>query len=192
MATLKASRHCTQLQWVVWRTSSRWWTVPVWSEVAERCCRRLALWREMLWCLSGSMVSGGEVHCIGWCYKEFEFTVMPPLEALGAKTLMRALLFHASWCIMGMLMMYYYPTRHTDTSFLHDWPWISPGIKLISNELDIVIHVIASQLSRYRDVISSRLWCHQQNEDRASETREQCVKILVFIVIYGFVMSCKK
>ena len=29
-------------------------------------------------------------------------------------------------------------------TFLHDWPWISPRIKSISNQLDIIIHVIAS------------------------------------------------
>ena len=36
-------------------------------------------------------------------------------------------------------------------------------IKSISNELDITIHVIASQLSGYCDVINKRLWHHQQN-----------------------------
>ena len=76
--------------------------------------------------------------------------------------------------------------------FLHDRPWISPWIKSISNELDIIIHVIASQLSGHCDVISSRLWRHQHNVDWASEPRGRCVKIFVFIVVYGFVMSCKK
>ena len=28
--------------------------------------------------------------------------------------------------------------------------------------------------------------------NRASETQGQCMKIIIFIVIYGFVMSCKK
>ena len=55
--------------------------------------------------------------------------------------------------------------------FLHDWPWILPWIKSTSNELDIIIHVIASQLSGHCDVISNRLWRHQQNVKRASETR---------------------
>ena len=32
--------------------------------------------------------------------------------------------------------------------FLHDRPWISPWIKSISNELDIIIQVMASQLSQ--------------------------------------------
>ena len=76
--------------------------------------------------------------------------------------------------------------------FSPDRPWISPWIKSISNELDITIHVIASQLSGHRDVISNRLWRHQQNENPASETRGRCVMIVVFIVICGFVMSCKK
>ena len=73
--------------------------------------------------------------------------------------------------------------------FLHERPWISLWM---SNELDITVHVIASQLSHDCDVIRNRLWRHQQNEDQASETLGWCVKIVVFIVIYGFVMSCKK
>ena len=76
--------------------------------------------------------------------------------------------------------------------FLHNRPWISLWIKLISNELDITIGMIASQLSHYCDVISKLLWRHQQNEDRVSETRGPRVKIAIFINIYGFVMSCKK
>ena len=76
--------------------------------------------------------------------------------------------------------------------FLHDRSWISPWIKSISNELDITIHMIASQLSGHCDIISNRLWRHKHNENRASETRGRCVKIVIFIVIYGFVMSCKK
>ena len=63
--------------------------------------------------------------------------------------------------------------------FLHDRPWISPWIKSISNELDITCHVFASQLSGHCDVIANRLWRHQQNVLRASETRGWCVKILV-------------
>ena len=75
--------------------------------------------------------------------------------------------------------------------FLHDQPWIS-RIKSISNELDIIIHVIASQMSGHCDVISNRLWHHQQSENRANEKRGRFVKIVVFIVVYGSVMSCKK
>ena len=42
--------------------------------------------------------------------------------------------------------------------------------------------MIASQLSAHCDVISSRLWRHQQNENRAGG---RYVKIVVFIVIHG-------
>ena len=60
-------------------------------------------------------------------------------------------------------------------SFLHNRPRKSPVIKSISS-----IHVVASQsLSHYCDLISNRLWRHQQNEDRPSETRGRCVKIVV-------------
>ena len=64
-------------------------------------------------------------------------------------------------------------------SFLHDRPSISPWIKSISNQLDITCHVFASQLSGHCDVIANRLWRHQPNVRRASETRGLCVKILV-------------
>ena len=76
--------------------------------------------------------------------------------------------------------------------FLHERPSISPWIKSIYNELDIIIHVIASQLSCHSDIIGNRLWRHQQNENWVSETRGRCVNIAVFIIIYIFVMSCKK
>ena len=54
--------------------------------------------------------------------------------------------------------------------FLHDRPWISPCIKSTSNE-DIIIHVIASQLSGYCDVMNNPLWRHQQNVNLASDSR---------------------
>ena len=76
--------------------------------------------------------------------------------------------------------------------FLHDRLWTLPWIKSIYNELDITIHVTASQFSGHCDVINDRLWRHQQNENQASETQGQCVKIVIFIVIYGFILSCKK
>ena len=82
-------------------------------------------------------------------------------------TIMR---IHLQQLMYGMCLAY----KH----YLHDRSWISPWIKSISNELDITIHVIASQLSGHCDVISNRLW-HQQNENRASETRGRCVKIVV-------------
>ena len=74
-----------------------------------------------------------------------------------------------------------------DHCFLHDWPWISLWIKSISYESDITIHVITSQLSGHCHVISNRLWRHQLNENQVIETRGLCVKLFVFIVIYGFV-----
>ena len=52
--------------------------------------------------------------------------------------------------------------------------------------------MIASQLFAHCDVISNRLWHHQQNENWVSETQGRCVNIVLFIVIYGFVLSCKK
>ena len=58
-------------------------------------------------------------------------------------------------------------------------PVVNIGVnKPISNELDITIHVMASQLSGHCDVINNRLGRHQQNENRASETRGWCVKIV--------------
>ena len=63
--------------------------------------------------------------------------------------------------------------------FLHDRPWISPPIRLISNELDTTIDVIASQWSGHCDVISNQLWRHRQNVNRTSETRGRCVQIVV-------------
>ena len=78
------------------------------------------------------------------------------------------------------------------SSFLHNRPWIWLWVKSISNDLYITIQTIASQLSGHCDVISNRLWCHQQNENRVSETLGRFVRIVVFIAMYGFVMSRKK
>ena len=66
----------------------------------------------------------------------------------------------------------------------HDRPWISPWIKSISNELDITIHMITPQLSGYCDVINDILWRLQQNVNPATEARDRCFKIVVFIVLY--------
>ena len=74
----------------------------------------------------------------------------------------------------------------------YDRSWILPWIESISNELDITCNVIAPQLSAHCDVISNRLWRHQQNVKQTSKTRAQWVKIVEFIVIYGFAVSCKK
>ena len=60
--------------------------------------------------------------------------------------------------------------------FLHDQPWISPWIKSMSNDLDIIIHVIASQLFCHCVVISNWLWRHRQNENWACVTHRRCVQ----------------
>ena len=65
-------------------------------------------------------------------------------------------------------------------------------MKSISNELDIIIHVIASQLSGHCVVISHRLWRHQQNENRVSDTgmmRKDCRLYRHFCIHYAV---CKK
>ena len=64
-----------------------------------------------------------------------------------------------------------------------------PAVNIAVN---IIIHVIASQLSGYCDVINNRLWRHQQNVNPASEARGRCVKIVVFVVIFIVVTSCMK
>ena len=61
--------------------------------------------------------------------------------------------------------------------------------KSISNELDITIHVIVSQLSGHCGVINDRLWRHEQNANPASDARGRCVKIVVWIVILS--SSCR-
>ena len=51
--------------------------------------------------------------------------------------------------------------------FLHDQPWVSPWIKLISNELSIIIHVIMSQLClRQQSIVTSSAKCKPMCEDR--------------------------
>ena len=111
------------------------------------------------------------------------FPILDQIVALMNVVILR--LCNRLWPQQGLLL------RHKP-DILHDRPWISPWIKSISNELDTTIHMIASQLSRYCDVICNRLWRHQLNEDRASETRGRCVNIVVFVIIYGYIMSCKK
>ena len=39
------------------------------------------------------------------------------------------------------------------------------------------------------DIISNRLWCHQENVNWLCEMQGRYVKHIVFIVIYGFIMS---
>ena len=74
--------------------------------------------------------------------------------------------------------------------FFHDRPWISPWINSISNELDMTIHVIASQLSGYCDVINNRVWRHQQSVKLASEARDRCVKIPNSCIWLGYLSLC--
>ena len=54
---------------------------------------------------------------------------------------------------------------------LYDRPCISSWINPMFNELDILFHVVASELSGHCDVISKRLWCRQQNVNWANEAR---------------------
>ena len=84
---------------------------------------------------------------------------------------------------------WYTPTGLCHHQFLLDWPWMLLWIKLISNQLDILFHVlawVASQLSGNCDVTSNWLWHQRQNINRASEKQSRCVRIVVFI-IYGFI-----
>ena len=69
----------------------------------------------------------------------------------------------AMWCVLHCMYHVMY------ASFLHDRPWILPWIKSISNELDITIHVIASQLSCYCEVISTRS-AEQKPSERGTGT----------------------
>ena len=70
--------------------------------------------------------------------------------------------------------------------------WISPLIKSITNELDIIFRMIMSQLSGHCDIISNQLWRHQQNENMWEWDTGKMWKDRHFVIIYGFVMSCKK
>ena len=65
-----------------------------------------------------------------------------------------------------------------------------PWMKSISNKLNITIHVIAWCLSQVHcDLISNRLWCHQQNLIRASETRDRCKNNILFTFLLSFMDS---
>ena len=84
------------------------------------------------------------------------------------------------WCIYS-----------TNQYFLYDPLWISPWIKSISNKSDITIHGIAPQWPGHCDVIGNRLWRYQQNVNRTSETQCRCVKIIIFIIIYGLLFHVR-
>ena len=105
-------------------------------------------------------------------------------------------------CCGWTIIFCWYIDTHTDISsytgewcvpmgwyiFLHDRPWKPPWINSISNQLDITIHIIASQLSSHCDVISNRLW-HYQLGRKPNEwnTGSMCKDRRVIAV-----MSCKK
>ena len=72
--------------------------------------------------------------------------------------------------------------------FLHDRPWISPSIKSIFNELNIIIHGIATQSSGNCDVISNRLWRHKKMSVRDGVDVWRSFSL----VSYGFVIPRKK
>ena len=110
------------------------------------------------WCMSGSLTVAVKTFPAFPAHTHPNFTYM----------------IRGPWHLTG----HHWVISHTPLYkyFLHDWTWISPWIKSISNELDIIIHVI---VSGHCDVISNRLWRHQQNENRASETRGRFVKIVV-------------
>ena len=63
---------------------------------------------------------------------------------------------------------------------------------IISNQLWCHQQSIVTSSAINCDIISNQLWCHQQNINQANETEGWCVKIVNFIVIYHFFMSCKK
>ena len=71
-------------------------------------------------------------------------------------------------------------TFHLKNYLLHDWPWISPWIKTISNDSDITIHVIASQLSGHCDVISNQLWRHQQNKSKQVRHGDDVYRLSIY------------
>ena len=62
----------------------------------------------------------------------------------------------------------------------------SVWIKLISNNLDIIIHVIKSQLLHQQSIVTSSA------EQRLNEWDMGTMCKDLFIVIYGFVVTCKK
>ena len=105
-------------------------------------------------------------------------------------TMLQARLVLLQHCLISKTLATAYLGKDvTDNKFLHDWPWISPWIKSISDELDLTCHVLASLLYGHCEVIADRLWRHRQNVMRASQTQGLCVKILI---IDGFIMSCKE
>ena len=83
-------------------------------------------------------------------------------------------IYTLSYCHYQIGSMNYYPLFRVRSwnNGVRRMPFVFFFIS-ISNELDIIIHVI------HCDAISIRLWRHQQNENRASETRGRCEKVVV-------------
>ena len=114
-----------------------------------------------------TMISPFPDCCLSWttavanCNKNKSFLTIYILNCFDFKTCVLAfdIVPQQQKVVQGIV-------EDKDLPFLHDRLWISLWIKLISNELDFIIHVIASQLSRHSDIISNRLWCHQHNEDQ--------------------------
>ena len=76
-----------------------------------------------------------------------------------------------------MYMFIYTGNIHSYTTgreYRREWNWYPPSW--------ILIFTWSCHNGHY-DVISNLLWCHQQNETWASETRGRCVKIVVFTII---------
>ena len=155
-------------------------TLSVTNEIEQRGLFRLKFWLSSNWVISHVLFI--EHHTILWSTTN--------QTGLCCTVFLEFLKFLAMFLFACSYENTSIPT--TNFFFLHDRLWISPWIKSISNELDVIIHVIASQLSPYCDVINNRLWRHHRNVTPASDAWGRCVKIVVFIVIFIVVMSCKK
>ena len=119
-----------------WDDSGSW--TPSWWRTRTCGC----------WCPGDARSQGFNSHGIEMVCPEYSDLSTKRVDFVGTNSSLRFL----------------YIAHHNYCRFLHDWPWISPWIKSIFNELDITNHVIASQLSGYCDVIRNRLWRYQQNE----------------------------
>ena len=98
-----------------------------------------------------------------------------------------AYLIRAPWAFWILFFILY--KKHVYSEYIV-WNWYgkSPWIKSISNDLDITIHVIASQLFGHCDVISNRSTKRELSEwYTGAMCKDRC-----YIVISAFVMSCKK
>ena len=90
------------------------------------------------------------------------------------------IIFNDNDTILQMTIIRWY-----NYDYIHDRPWISPWIKLIFNDLDVTFHMFESKYSGNCDIISNWLWCHLQNVFSTSKKQCQCVRVVIFLVIYG-------